>query len=631
MRLIELLGTLPFAIALCLCGQAVFSMARPWFRGRPEKVDWVGGLLAMPSRYLVDVHHVVARQPRNARMHSLLAGGFLASLLLLSLSLLFPTSFSLAVSIWIALLVMCAGLRIEHERRTRPVVGLSGGVYARLPKLFAAYIAFACLIPIARLLDGSAAAPVLAAAAAVLGIYGLGGLAYMAGNGPMRHAFAGVTNLVMHRRPERFGFGRSTGLKALNLDSDPLGVAKLVDFTIPQLASFDACVQCGRCEVACPAFAAGLPLNPKKLINDLAESLRGEGATSYAGNGYPGFGAGEGSFSGLPLIFKDGHVSLAPETIWSCTTCRACVEACPMMIEHVDAIVDIRQAQTMQSGVVAPHVQKVLENLRETDTQCGRELSARFDWAADLGLEVIREGYAIEALLWVGESAFDRRAQRTMRSLIKLMIRAGLKPVILGDLERDTGDQARRLGDEATFQRLAKANIQTLNRFDFKYIVTADPHVLHAIRNEYPALGGTFTVRHHTELLAELIEAGRLGEVSKLDSRITYHDPCYLGRYNGEFDAPRRILQRLSADFVEMEKARSNSHCCGGGGGAPLADVSGKRRIPDMRMEQVENTGAGCVAVACPSCTAMLEGVTKASASVMDIAELLEASLEARA
>lgn len=630
MHTVDVLGILPLAIALCLCVQAVLAMALSWSRGRPEKVDWVGGLLAMPSRYLVDVHDVVARQPRNARMHAMLAGGFLASLMLLSLSFLFRASFWLAVPVWFAGIVACFGLRLEHHRRTRPAAGLSGGAYARLPKLFAASMVFVFVMPVARLLDGSTTALALAALAAMLGVYGFGGLARMAGNGPMRHAFAGVANLVMHRRPERFGRGRSTGLKAPDLDRDPLGVGEVADFTMPQLASFDACVQCGRCEVACPAFAAGLPLNPKKLINDLAESLRGEGATSYAGRGYPGLGDGGEASSRLPLIFDNGHVSLAPETIWSCTTCRACVEACPMMIEHVDAIVDLRRAQTLQSGLVAPHVQKVLENLRDTDTQDGRELEARFDWAADLGLHVIREGYAEEALLWVGESAFDRRAQRTLRSLVKLMARAGLKPVILGDLERDTGDQARRLGDEATFQRLARANIETLHRFEFKYIVTADPHVLHAIRNEYPALGGTFSVRHHTDLLAELMEAGRLGEVSKLDSKITYHDPCYLGRYNGEFDDPRRILQRLSADFIEMEKSRSNSHCCGGGGGAPLSDVPGERRIPDMRMEQVRETGAGCVAVACPGCTAMLEGVTNASARVMDVAELLEASLEVR-
>lgn len=625
MSAVDAIGVSILVFAFGLCLSQSLRMAFQWRRGRVSEVNWLSGWLSVPSRYLIDVHDVVARRPKNAKMHASLAGGALASILVLCISLALPANLWIAMLVWACCLISLVGLCLEYDRRRNLVDGLSSGVYQALPMLFAAVLLFVIGITTARLLSGPAAL-VLALISALCGLYGLGRLAYMAGNGPMRHIVAGVTNLALHRRPERFNRGRSTGLKVLELERAPLGVAKPEDFTVPQLASFDACVQCGRCEVECPAYAAGLPLNPKKLVNDLAESLRGAGSVAYGGNDYPN---ADQLPDALPLVFADGHVSLSADTLWSCTTCRACVEACPMMIEHVDAIVDIRRAETMQKGIVAPHARKTLENLRETDTQGGFDLGARFDWAVDLNLKPVQVGVKAQALLWVGESAYERRVQRTLRSLIKLLRRAGVEPVVLGAEELDCGDVARRLGDEATFQRLAKANIATLSKYSFDYIVTADPHALHVLRNEYPALGGHYSVRHHTDVLAELMQAGRLGQTAKIEAAVTYHDPCYLGRYNGEFEAPRKILAAISENFIEMEKSKSRSHCCGGGGAAPLTDVQGERRIPDMRMEQVDSTGAACVAVGCPGCTAMLEGVTSAKAKVLDIAELLERSLEA--
>lgn len=625
MSAIDILGASTLAFAFAVCAFQSLRMVGQWRRGRASEVHWVLGWLSVPSRYLVDVHDVVARRPRNARMHASLAGGVLASLVVLCISLVFPPNIWSASATWLFCALGFVGLCLEFDRRHNVVKGLSKGAYQALPWLFFATFLFIAGISAARLMNGPGAL-ILALGAVACGLYGLGGLAFMAGNGPMRHIVAGVSNLALHRRPERFGRGRSTGLKALDLERAPLGAAKVEDFTVSQLASFDACVQCGRCEVECPAYAAGLPLNPKKFVNDLAESLRGKGAVSYGGNGYPG---ADKLPDALPLIFADGHVSLNTDTLWSCTTCRACVEACPMMIEHVDAIIDIRRAETMQRGLVAPHARKTLENLRETDTQGGHELGSRLDWAADLNLKIISPEVPAQALLWVGESAYERRIQRTLRALIRMLRRAGIEPVVLGSEELDCGDVARRLGDEATFQRLAKANIATLSRYHFDYIITADPHALHVLRNEYPALGGAFTVRHHTDVLAELMEAGRLGKTATIETSVTYHDPCYLGRYNGEFEAPRKILGAISQNFIEMEKSRSRSHCCGGGGAAPLTDVQGERRIPDMRMQQVEESGAACVAVGCPGCTAMLEGVTNSHVKVLDVAELLEASLEA--
>jgi dimethylglycine catabolism B len=199
----------------------------------------------------------------------------------------------------------------------------------------------------------------------------------------------------------------------------------------------------------------------------------------------------------------------------------------------------------------------------------------------------------------------------------------------MGQRERDTGDTARRLGDEATFQHLAKANIAMLATLEFERIVTPDPHVLHSLKTEYPGLGGVYDVRHHTTFLAELVHDGRLRLAPpNEDRRVTYHDPCYLGRYHGEFDAPRELLAKLGLKPVEMKRSGPRARCCGGGGGAPLTDIQGQLRIPDMRMGDIRETGAAVVAVACPQCTAMLEGVTGDRPEVLDIAELVAHALE---
>jgi dimethylglycine catabolism B len=222
------------------------------------------------------------------------------------------------------------------------------------------------------------------------------------------------------------------------------------------------------------------------------------------------------------------------------------------------------------------------------------------------------------------------RYQRTLRALVKSLKAANVDFAILGERERDTGDTARRLGDEATFQTLARRNIEMFSQLSFRRIVTSDPHVLHSLRNEYPALGGHYDVMHHTTFLSELVASGQLVLGPTRETRaLTYHDPCYLGRYNGEIAAPRTLLRRLGFEVREMERSGMRARCCGGGGGAPLTDIPGKRRIPDIRMADARETGAPVVAVACPQCTAMLEGVVGDRPEVLDIAELVAASLEA--
>lgn len=605
-------------------------MALAWSRGAQSSVDLLRGVAALPARYLRDVHEVVARQPSASRMHAALAGGLLGALIVFVIALCLAPSVLLSLLILALLGLAGYGLALETARRRDPPAELSRGRYQRLPGLFFAALAFLTAMTLARWAPSAHWVDGVATLAAAVGLYGLGGLAWFAGNGPMRHAVAGLTYLAAHPRPERFGRGkRSAALRPLDLSSDALGVTRVEDFAWPQLASFDACVQCGRCEAACPAFAAGQPLNPKKFVNDLAANLRGPDAFEYAGQPHPGRDRKlAGRTDGVLVVDAHGQVGLSPDTLWSCTTCRACVEACPMMIEHVDAMIDLRRGEVLAQGRIGGHAQAVLENLQTTATQGGDALGARFDWAVDLDVPMMADKSHVDMLLWVGEAAYDRRGQRTLRALIRLLQQAGVDFAVLGADERDSGDQARRLGDEATFQALAQANIATLDRHSFGCIVTADPHALHVLRNEYPALGGHYRVRHHTDVLDELLQKETLRPGREIDERITYHDPCYLGRYNGEFEAPRRILGALGAQLVEMERSRSRSHCCGGGGGAPLVDVPGERRIPDMRMDQVAGTGAGCVAVACPGCTAMLEGVTTSKVEVRDVAELLWASVE---
>jgi len=600
-----------------------------WRVGRPAAVP-LSGILALPRRYLVDVHHIVARDPYAARMHALVAGGFLGGCALLILAALPPLATS---RLWwglvaLAFAAMLAGAAMVGRRRlpVRPA-RLSGGRFTKLPFLFAAFGLGSLLVALVTLAGGEPAA--LGWAGAALAAAGGLGLAAQVRAGPLRHAVAGAIHLAAHPRPDRFAGVRDTALAPLDLAAEKLGIETPADLAWNRLASFDACIQCGRCEAACPAFAAGQPLNPKKLIQDLSAAIAPGGSdAAYAGSPYPGrpVGAAHGGPSS-PLVGP----MIPAEAIWSCTTCRACVEECPMMIEHVDAIVGLRRFETLEKGAVPGKGADVLAELRAADEPGGRPLSARTDFAAGLTLPVLAEGGETDVLLWLGEGAYELRYGRTLRALVRLLQHAGVSFAVLGPEERDCGDVARRLGDEATFQRLAGDVIAVLRARRFARIVTADPHAFHVLKNEYPAFGGRFEVMHHTTFLAGLVADGRLavGQVGPV--AVAYHDPCYLGRYNGEIDAPRKMLDAIGVDRREMARSGLKSMCCGGGGGAPITDIPGERRIADIRMDQVRETGATIVAVACPGCTAMLEGVTGLRPDVKDVAELLLEAVEAAA
>ncbi len=601
-----------------------------WRRGRPAQVDWLGGLLAMPKRYMVDLHHVVARDKYIANTHVATAGGFVLAAVLAVLVHGFGLhNRILGFALLGACALMFAGALFVAKRRIDPPSRLSKGPWMRLPKSLLMFSAsfFIATLPVAGILPEGFGGWILAAILAVGVAWGVSELFFgMTWGGPMKHAFAGALHLAWHRRAERFGGGRSTGLKALDLSNPnaPLGVEKPTDFTWNQLLGFDACVQCGKCEAACPAFAAGQPLNPKKLIQDMVVGLAGGTDAKFAGSPYPGKPIGEHSGGPhLPIVNLQGNALVDADTLWSCTTCRACVEECPMMIEHVDAIVDMRRHLTLEKGATPNKGAEVLDNLIATDNPGGFNPGGRMNWAADLSLDLLSDKKQTDVLFWVGDGAFDMRNQRTLRAFVKVLKAAKVDFAVLGLEERDSGDVARRLGDEATFQTLAKRNIATLAKYSFKRIVSCDPHSFHVLKNEYGALGGNYEVLHHSTYIAELIAANKLSLGQHKGGSVTYHDPCYLGRYNGEYEAPRDVLRALGIEVKEMQRSGFRSRCCGGGGGAPITDIPGKQRIPDMRMVDIKETGAELVAVGCPQCTAMLEGVVEPRPQIKDIAELV--------
>jgi Fe-S oxidoreductase len=294
-----------------------------------------------------------------------------------------------------------------------------------------------------------------------------------------------------------------------------------------------------------------------------------------------------------------------------------------MMIEHVDAIVDMRRHLTLEKGATPNKGAEVLDNLIATDNPGGFAPGGRLNWAADLNLPLLSDKQKVDVLFWVGDGAFDMRNQRTLRAFVKVLKAAKVDFAVLGLEERDSGDVARRLGDEATFQLLAKRNIATLGKYQFKHIVTCDPHSFHVLKNEYGELGGHYQVLHHSTYMEQLIVGQKLNLGQHKGGSVTYHDPCYLGRYNGEYEAPRAVLKAIGIEVKEMERSGFRSRCCGGGGGAPITDIPGKQRIPDMRMLDIKQTGAELVAVGCPQCTAMLEGVVEPRPQIKDIAELV--------
>lgn len=406
-----------------------------------------------------------------------------------------------------------------------------------------------------------------------------------------------------------------SSLHAIDFDKDEsLGVNALSSFTWKDLLDLDACTECGRCTAVCPANAVGKLLSPRDLILDLRHLSRTQDDFSK------------------PII--DTTPALSPEALWACTTCGACVESCPVSIAQMPKIIDMRRHLAMEEAVLPDTMEKAIGSLEARGHPYAGTQFSRLDWMKGLQVPQRADIQECDVLLWVGcGGALVERNQRVTRAMAQLLEKAGVRYAVLGREERCTGDPARRMGNEFLFQNLARENIATLQRYQVKTVVTACPHCFNTIRNEYPELGGNFEVLHHSQFLERLVSEGKLSPKAESEAKVTFHDPCYLGRQNKIFDAPRQLVQlSIRPASIEMEKSRENSFCCGGGGGMSFVDEPANQRVNQERARQVLETGADVVAVACPFCMTMLEdGVSAVRSSdpstrptkVLDVAELL--------
>jgi len=424
--------------------------------------------------------------------------------------------------------------------------------------------------------------------------------------------------------PLNIFFGRDQSSHTLRLmgledeDAETFGVSRLDEFTWKQRMNFDVCVECGRCEIACPAFITGKPLNPKHVINSLGAQLRAE----FAG-------------AEVRTVFEYGQIT--DDILYSCTTCKACEEQCPVYIDIVDAIIDLRRNLVLMESHFPEQVTGLFKKLEVNGNPWGMSAQDREQWSEGLEVPLMREQdpEAVEYLYWVGcAGAYDARGKAVSRTMVQLLNHAGVKYAILGNEETCTGDSARRIGNEYLYQMLAQQNVETLNNYRVKKIVTQCPHCFNTLKNEYPQLGGNYEVVHHSQLLNELVQTGRLKPEKELNAVVTYHDSCYLGRHNDEYAAPREILKSIpGVTLIELPRSGNTGLCCGAGGGRMwLEETLGRKKINIERMEDVKAVQPDELASACPFCATMLnDGLTaeelSATVKSKDIAQYLAAAL----
>ena len=413
-------------------------------------------------------------------------------------------------------------------------------------------------------------------------------------------------------------------LRAFDLESaDRLGASQPDHFTWKDNLDLFACMECGRCTEVCPANITGKELDPRRLHTDLRRELTALGTARFAAAG-----RGGGTAEPAPRPALVGEV-FSEAFLWQCLTCGACVEECPAANDHIDKIVDMRRHLVMERAELPETMEDALRSLEVRNHPFRGAGLSRTAWTAGVTVKSLPAGERAEWLLWVGcAAAMHERNHSTLRALVRLLQTAGLDIAILGEEETCNGDPARRMGNEYLFQQMAQRVIETFRRYGVTKIVTLCPHCLNTFKNEYPQFGGQYEMWHHTQLLASLLAQGRLRTQTPLDSLITFHDPCYLGRHNGEYEAPRQVLAALpGAQTTEMAQSRDRSFCCGAGGGLYWMEDRTGQRVSHARMHQVNATGADVVATACPFCTLMLEdagAATDVAVRSLDVAELLD-------
>jgi Fe-S oxidoreductase len=450
-------------------------------------------------------------------------------------------------------------------------------------------------------------------------------------------------------------------------DDDVFGVGKVEDFTWKGLLDFSTCTECGRCQDQCPAWNTGKPLSPKLVMLSLRDHAHAKAPYLLAGGGKELDGTEKASAEQLanvpaaalaeaerPLVGSpEDNAVIAAEALWSCTTCGACVEQCPVDIEHVDHIVDMRRYQVMIESSFPSEAGTMLKNLENKGNPWGMAAKARLDWTKEVDFEVPIVGETIEDLseteylYWVGcAGALEDRAKKTTKAFAELLHIAGVSFAILGTGETCTGDPARRLGNEFLFQMLAQQNVEVLNDafgddrpvHHAKKIVATCPHCFNSLSNEYPQLGGKFEVVHHTQLLDRLVAEGKLTPVVPIDQNVTYHDPCYLGRHNQVYTPPREIIAKVPGlRNTEMHRCKERGFCCGAGGARMWMEERIGKRINTERVDEALSTSPDVISTACPYCLVMLgdsitarkqSGDVPESMEVVDVSQLLLRSLK---